>query len=366
MKRELLLALAAVVVGGVVCLAQEDEPQLSGKPLSQWVKQLRSENRGLQIRASQALSAAPTNLHAVIVPLVVPVLKSERENDRFVAAQVLGEYGPASRRAVPELLPLLKGTQYERNRAAAAKALGQILKDAPPSAEVEQVAEALAAKVSDDYDSYTDVRCNAVRAIGTIGLAAVKVIPKLDRVLSEVIGNDAETILVKRATAWTLGRMGPRSAEYMDRLVALMHKDLARNPDVVEAIGCIGPLNENVVRNILDVIEPADAMRGVMEAYVALEKFGPRAAPAVPLLCRLLKGRGMSPVLRIQIVRTLKAIGPAAAEAAPILPSLCAGKTPDDYYATELRGITPEQIAELKKACAEALEAFRSKQEAGK
>jgi hypothetical protein len=53
----------------------------------------------------------------------------ERE---FVAAQILGVYGPLSRVAVPDLLPMLKGTQYERNRTTAAKALGPKAAEAVP------------------------------------------------------------------------------------------------------------------------------------------------------------------------------------------------------------------------------------------
>ena len=104
----------------------EEDPAIASddgaerKPLSEWVNQLRSANCGLQLKAARALSKAPAEMYAKIVPQVIPVLKSERENDKFVAAQVLGNYGPAAKAAVPDLLPMLKGTQYERNRAAAA------------------------------------------------------------------------------------------------------------------------------------------------------------------------------------------------------------------------------------------------------
>ena len=91
---------------------------VQGKPVSEWITQLRSENRGLQMRAARALSEAPAEARPALVPLMIPLLKSERENDRFVAAQVLGECGPLARPAVPELVPLLKGTQFSRSARA--------------------------------------------------------------------------------------------------------------------------------------------------------------------------------------------------------------------------------------------------------
>jgi len=184
---------------------------LNGKPLSQWIQQLRSENRGLQLRAARALTEAPENLRPTIVPLLIPVLKSERENDRFVAAQVLGSYGPGARPAVPSLLPLLSDMQFERNRAAAAKALGQILKDAQPDEEVEKVTQALTRKINEEWDAYSDVRREAVYAIGMIGPAARSAIPKLTRALTDVdpvhkLGGERR--FVRAAAPWACGRMG--------------------------------------------------------------------------------------------------------------------------------------------------------------
>ena len=350
-----LVMACAMLMAFVVCAVAEEDPIVDGKPVSQWVQQLRNTNRGLQVRAAQALSKAEANQMPAIVPQLIPLLKSERENDRFVAAQTLGSYGLVARKAVPDLLPMLKGTQFERNRAAAAKALGQILKDAPPSDEVESVTDALIEKVTTNYDQFPDVRREAARALGMIGLAARKCISKLDKVLTEYgVGvPDTDYRTIRGAAAWTLGRMGVLSAEKMDYLISLMHKDLYRSTEYVEAMGCIGPVNDNVVPNIMDVIEmPQDGMRNVIEAYVALEKFGPKSAPAVPLLCRLLKEGRLSPAVTIQCVKILKAVGPAAAEAVPLLTSL---------GDKGVRDITPEQFVELKKCCAEAVATITGK-----
>jgi len=42
------------------------------------VTQIRSENRGIQLRAAQTLTKATTELQPKIIPLLLPLLKSER------------------------------------------------------------------------------------------------------------------------------------------------------------------------------------------------------------------------------------------------------------------------------------------------
>lgn len=271
----------------------DDDPQIGDKPLTELLKQLRSENRGLQMRAAQALTGAPTNLYGKIIPQLIPMLKSERENDRFVAAQTLGNYGSASRVAVPDLVPLLKGTQYERNRAASAKSLGLILVDAQPSEEVDRVAKALAEKFNEDYDSYSDVRRESVRAIGMIGPSAKSVIPKLSRGLTDFAQHSVEHQMVRQQAAWTCGRMGPLAAEHVDRLITMLNSEGEQLPQIVEALGLIGPVNPNVVPNIVNKIESADgnidAWSGFRAtAFAALARIGPKAEGALSFTKRFL------------------------------------------------------------------------------
>ena len=322
---------------GVTCQAEETDPDLDGKPLSTWVKQLRSDNRGLQLRAARTLAAAPVDLHARIVPLVIPVLKSERENDKFVAAQVLGECGPAARATVPHLLPMLAGTQYERNRAAAAKSLGQILKDAQSSEEVDKVVDALAAKFNEDYDKYSDVRREAVRALGMIGPAAKKCIPKLTRALTDFVLYSKEHQMVRQQAAWTCGRMGPLAAEHMDRLLAMMHAEGGEIPEIVEAIGCIGPIRDNIVPNIMDKMERKDGGTAWQkESWQALQKFGAKAEAVLPFAKRFITnpqfyGTNNSrerEALVIEVLKLLRVAGPKAIDALPQVENLAHYKYP--------------------------------------
>jgi HEAT repeat protein len=320
----------SILLGLFVSHAECATEELGGKPVSEWISQLKSDNRGLQVRAARALAEAPAELRPAIISQIIPLLKSERENDRFVAAQVLGEYGPSARVAVPELLPLLKGTQYERNRAAAAKALGQILKDAEPSEEVNKVAEALAAKFNEDYDPYSDVRREAVRAIGMIGPAARCVIPKLTRALTDYKKYSEEHQMVRQQAAWACGQMGPAAAEHMDRLISMLHAEGHEVPEIVEAIGKIGAINDNVVPNIIDKMEGSSYrwMSFHIAALKALQRFGAKSKPAVPYIIRILQERGTAHAgqfsldWRIEAVKLLASIGAEAREALPLLEKL--------------------------------------------
>ncbi len=355
--------IVVLLVYGTLCRAGEADPEIAGKKLSEWVQQLRSDNRGFQVRAARALAEAPEELRATIIPKVVPLLASDRENDKFVAAQVLGEYGPAARSAVPDLLPLLQGTQFERNRAAAAKALGQILKDAELSEEVEKVAELLAAKFNEEYDKYSDVRREAVYALGMIGPAAKKIIPKLTRALTDFKLYSEEHFLVRKAAAWATGRMGPLAAEHIDRLIAMLHAEGRKAPEIVEAIGRIGAVHDNVVPNIVDAMERHDGIGWQIQAYEALLKCGTKAAPAVPLLARFLRERVLHPSLMVPAIKVLKMLGPLAEGAAGELKEYC---DIDAYRCrnNNIRPATPEQVAEIRRVAREALEAITGQKHA--
>jgi hypothetical protein len=317
-------------------IVAEDDPMIGDKPLSELVKQLRSENRGFQVRAARALSEAPTNTHAAIVPQVMFLLKSERENDKFVAAQILGVCGPLAKSAVPDLLPMLGGTQYERNRAAAAKALGQILKDSQPSDEIEKVTQALVKGFSDQYP---DVRRESVYACGMIGPAAKSCIKSLKEPLEFCIPNsdgDGPYALIRQAAAWTITRMGPLAREYVDLLISLMHREWTSS--YVRALGAIGPVQDNIIPNIIDKMESSgrggDAAGLKSAALEVLAGFGEKSAAVVPLIRRTLQGQmyGDDPMtVRIAMMKALPAFGAAAKEAAPeILAQLRVGQESND------------------------------------
>ncbi len=347
--RKVLCVFALLLAAGT--LRAGEDVVVESKPLSEWVKQLRSENRGLQVRAARVLAAAPEAARANIVEAIIPILESDRENDRFVVAQILGEYGPSAQKAVPHLLPLLEGTQFERNRAAAAKALGQILKDAQPSEEVEKVVQGLIGLFP---DKYSDVRREAVQACGTIGPAAKSCIPHLPRMFDDVKHHakpqrgptHSEMYMVHSAAAWTAGRMGPLAACHIDRLIAMLRGDRDISTTVVWAIGEIGAVHDNVIPNLINRLEETiygqyggfrvgaegfligEITEGTTQEYRdhcfrVLAKFGAKSKSAVSLMNRLITDGNWYDGYRIRnaigAFKVLRAVGADAREALPAL-----------------------------------------------
>jgi hypothetical protein len=347
------LAVTAVPAGEE---GAEEEIKIKGKTVDQLLKQLDSSNRGLQVRASRAISEAPEKLWPKLVPKLIPLLEADRENLRFVAAQTLGKYGPLARAAVPKLVPLLKGTQFERNRAAAAKALGLILVDAKESPEVTEVAKALVAKFNEDYDQYSDVRREASRAIGMIGPAAKVAIPKMTKGLIDYKKHSQEHTMVRHESAWTCGRMGPLAKEHMDRLISMLHQEGEKLPRIVWAIGEIGPVHDNVVPNIVDKLEKSLNL-GRYEPHIfnsleALTKFGPKAEKAVDFLIYFLGKGQFTPRILEQTMKCLGAIGPKAKKALPQIKKWQEMSAINGVR--ELRGTSQEQKEAIVKAAKDA------------
>ena len=173
-----------------------------------------------------------------------------------------------------ELVPLLQGTQFERNRAAAAKALGQIMKDAEPSEEVDKV------------------------------------------------------------------------AEHVDRLVSLLNADGEYIPTIVEALGYIGPVHENVVPNIVNKCELLPPAHGFQTtAMRALTRMGPKAAGAVPYVKRFLSApinhwESAKALVMIEAMKFIQAVGPTGNEALPAVEKLTTYKR--EYF--------PEDVAKALRA----------------
>ncbi len=312
--------------------AGEEDPTIKGKPLSKWIAQLGNKNRGLQVRASRALSEVPPEKVAAVVPKLIPLLKSDRQNTRAYVAQALGTYGPPAKASVLALLPLLEGTQYERNRAAAAKALGQILKDAPPGEEVDKAVEGL---IKIFTDKYSDVRREAVTACGMIGPAAKACIPHLVKRYEDTEWlKDAECFLVREAAAWTCGRMGEHGRVHIDRMIALLHGNKPQSTKFIDALKALGPVHENVAPNVVDKLEKVTAggYQGVdgptLERYVthcleALASFGPKAEPAVDLMIFFLKNAQNNPSRLAGACQVLGAVGEKAKKAIPDIEKNC-------------------------------------------
>ena len=132
-----------------------------------------------------------------------------------------------------------------------------------------------------------------------IGPAAKSCVPHLPPLCNDTQPSVGPCWDVRGQAAWTMGRMGKHAVVHIDKLISVLHRDGHKLPTIVQAIGRIGPVNENVVPNIVDVMEKAansDWAQGSPmalwpfgdAAMKALQQFGPKAAPALPFLLNLL------------------------------------------------------------------------------
>ena len=197
-----------------------------------------------------------------------------------------------------------------------------------------------------------------------IGPAAKSCIPKLTTPLtqgSHGLGSsqDQEYRLVRRAAAWTCGRMGTLSKQHIDLLISRMHLEGEYCVEVVEAIGLIGPVHENVVPNIVDKIEstgrPGDAGAFRTKAFEALGRFGDKSLSALPLVKRILMGpaHGNEVVtVKIAMLRFLAALGPSAKDLEPEIKAQLKFS----------HGGSREELAKLKEEATKAYKAVTGKE----
>jgi hypothetical protein len=213
------------------------------------------------------------------------------------------------------------------------------------------------------------VRREALTACGTIGLAAKSCIPHLAKRIGDAAGGGSPVREIGRQAVWACGEFGPQAACHIDLLISTMHGGPV--PETVEAIGKIGAVHDKVVPNIVDRMELAAAGGVVVregyrthrmggediavymeKAFGALERIGPKSAPAVPYLVRLISAPGWEKrkPYALGSLRVLRAIGPAAKDAGPAIEKCLASSDADIKKAAQealaaVRGAAPEKEA---------------------
>ena len=105
------------------------EPVYEGKPLSEWIAQLRDLAPQDRSAAAYAISGiGPAAKRSV--PALVTLLRDESPNVRYAAAWALGELGPAASEAIPALTRAQEEDEHVDVRWSAKKALRKIRKAA--------------------------------------------------------------------------------------------------------------------------------------------------------------------------------------------------------------------------------------------
>jgi len=257
----LVLALAL----GSALARQEKEPTYEGKPLSEWLKWLRSAEAKERRAAAFALSTEIGPEGKAAVPALIEALKDEDKDVRSCAAQALGDIGPEARSAGPALV--------------------EALKDKDPA-----------------------VSFNAVQALSSIGPQAKAVVPALIEALKDPA--------TRASAADVLGNIGPEAKAAVPALLdALKDKDANTRASAAFALGSIGPEAKAAVPALTEALKEENASLR-RSAVFALGSIGPGAKPAFPALRELLKDKTSE--MRQAVTWALHQIDPKAAKEASI------------------------------------------------
>ncbi|HVP09585.1 MAG TPA: HEAT repeat domain-containing protein [Phycisphaerae bacterium] len=261
-----------------------------------WTGVLRSTNPRRRYEAAATLGRMGERAAGAIVPLVELL-----DDPTSGAARALGRMGPAAAPAVPALVNALQHCEAHV-RQQAADALGRIGAIARPAAP---------ALIQAMRDENAEVRCQAAVALGLIGSNDSGCIAALAALLKDEDPN------VRDRVAEALGRLGSSQAEVQGLLETASRAE--RSQDRIWPAFALALSSRRPASFVLSLgtILLTDERATRLAACEALQRLGPLAQPAVPVLTELLAGRDKAVVAAV--IDALGAIGPAAGEAVPRL-----------------------------------------------
>jgi HEAT repeat protein len=296
------------------CIAEQQHPgwstNQSTPPTWDLLSAVRENARAIAIAADARIKAKS----AKDISRFIEVLKTGDDRARSEAADSLGKIGAVPREAVPALVAgldsrdvgysaestLVKISLYDervvpalldvlrsgKNQASewAVVALGEI---GPPD---DAAIPLLIPKLE---SSSSDMRTEATKAVGSLGPVAAKAVPSLIRRLSD---DDAWTV---KCAAVALGRIGPEAREAIPALTARFQAGGDYQIDMARALWKIdptqGPLIVPVLIAALDSQRNSDRPNHQMtydffSAIDLLGEIGPEARAAIPVLKTNLQG----------------------------------------------------------------------------
>ena len=272
------------------------------------------------------------------VPVLISVLVSGEETQRAGAAYLLAAIGEP---AVASLADQL-GSQNDSLRKGAAGALAVIGRPALP----------VLFKALRGADN--TARIAALDALGSVRSGVDQVVPALLLMIREgSLGDDSARV--------ALFKLGPEGKSAAPDFIRIMNAD----PDpairglAVHGLGCIGPAAaDQAVPAIIALLKKDKDLGVVRESTWVLGRMGPAAAPAVPVLARLLEvwswngeSEDKSELTQIKVFRhheirrnilqALSAIGSSAAESViPVLTAYLAREKDPELLQETLRTLS--------------------------
>ena len=255
---------------------EKGEPTYRGKPLSIWLKQLRSDNEKDRQQAAITLEESIDPAGQAAVPVLIEALKDKDVVLSSRAASALGKIGPAAKAAAPALIATLKDKDRDFiTRSDAARALGKI------GAEAKTVVPVLIQALA---DKDLDVRLRAAEALGNIGPEARDAIPALRRAFQK---NEGDLFLAPTIVS-ALGRMGkPAVPALIDALKS--NQEFVREK-AATALGKLGPEAREAVPNLIEMLKKDD-WKDRQRACQTLGRIGTEGRSAVPALKEAVKDR---------------------------------------------------------------------------
>jgi HEAT repeat protein len=231
--------------------------------------------------------------------------KGDPDGKRALGA--LAKVGPADREVVPLVLVLLNHPD-SAVRTMAAEVLGQV---GPAGATAEVVLALLAAQEEPDW--WMKSRASgSLRQIDPDGaILARQSVPALSAALLNRIA------LVRAGAARELGKRGPAAREAVPALLdALKDREKVVRAAAAEGLGGVRSAAERVVPALATAL--GDHFPEVRAAAArGLGQFGPAARPSVSALAALLQRA--DPDVQVAAAQALGVIGPAARDAGPAL-----------------------------------------------
>jgi HEAT repeat protein len=279
---------------------------------------LKHPDSSMRMRAATALSEFEVYSPGIIAALT-EALADPLPMVRQAAVQTLAQAGPAAISALPQLGPMLN----ERDnylRLSAADALWRI---SPEQARV--IVPLLIglmdpeASLGDAPDLSLEFRVAAVEIMGEMGPLAKEAVPALRRLLHK--GPDDHRFGAANALRKIEPTNGPALVPLFVQFLAATDAPVAR-PEVIEALGEIGPAATEAVPTLTRYLDDEDEMIRLTSA-IALWRIDPRQADLiVPVLVKLLKHDIEAELDVSDALEALKEMGPAAREAVPVVRAL--------------------------------------------
>jgi HEAT repeat protein len=274
-----------------------------------------------------------------VVPTLIELLKDDDPSTRIVAAEQLGQVGPAARSAVPQLLnqATQDGSQHANTTAAAA--LKWI--------DLTAARRAMTHFIPRLHDPDVQQRRTACGVIGSLGPIAKPAVPAL-----LAAAHDADA-LVRRNALIALASIGiPSSPIGVALLDGLRDSSSLVRQTVVAQFAFTVPLTQDAVTALTSILNDPD--KGIATlARTALDK--PRAGDAAHIeSLGMMLGHASA---RDYALHQLAQLGPAASDALPPILALLNDEQP------LIRYLAVETIGGMGAAARQALRALQQHQD---